>query len=134
MTGEDVQVKHCRTLVALRNRIVHVVGELCTANNVSPHDANLVASLNVDDLGRYRRLEAAVASYVCVVHIRDGVVGGGDSDTDEFAIVVTVDTDALSDGVGRGESRKAGNGCSEESHLDSEVEERLNRKRDRRSE
>jgi hypothetical protein len=57
------------------DRVVLVIGRLSAANNVSPHDANLVTGVDIDDFARDGRMEAAVASKVSVVDVQDGVVG-----------------------------------------------------------
>lgn len=66
-----VHVEEHRTLVALRDRVVGVIGHLCSTNDVAPLDANLIACLDVDDLARYWGLEAGLAGYVGVIDVAD---------------------------------------------------------------
>ena len=89
------------TVVRGSNRIVFVVGELSTANNVAPEGTDLRTSLDFDDLVGDGLREALVAGHLGCVYILDGVVGCRDADTDERALVNAVHIDLLEDGVGR---------------------------------
>jgi hypothetical protein len=59
---------------------------------MTPHDADLVSSLHIDDLCRYWRAKARVAGEVRIVDVLDGVVGVGASDANELTVVLAVDS------------------------------------------
>jgi hypothetical protein len=117
------------------DRVVLVVGDLSAADNVSPHDADLVPGVDIDDFARDGRMEAAVASEICIIHVEDGVVGVRGPDTNELAIVLitssaradavcavawtncSVNAHTLSNAVGRAKRRQESqDGCSKELH------------------
>lgn len=125
--ARDVQVEDGRALVALCNRMVRIVCELCTANYMAPLDTDLVSGLDVDDFSGDLCSEPAVAGHVVVVYILDGVVGVGHADANELAIICAVDTDALGDGVCGSECGQARDDGGEEPHVGTrDVNERLN--------
>ena len=101
-----LQVEDGRSLVALCDRMVGVIGKLCSADDVTPLDADLVSGLHIDDLSRHWRSVAGVASEVRVVHILDRVVAVGDTDAIELAKVLAINPHALSNAVGRSEKRE----------------------------
>lgn len=70
------------------NWIVLVIGGLCTANDMSPHDADLFPGVDVDDGGGHGGPEATVAGKIAIVHILDGVVGVGSSNAHKQALVL----------------------------------------------
>jgi hypothetical protein len=69
MIDRYAHIEHSRPLVGLCDGVVRVVGRLRAADDMSPHDADLVAGLYVDDLARDRGVKARVAGEVCVVDV-----------------------------------------------------------------
>lgn len=98
------------------DRVILVVGELCTADNMAPLYTDLVTSLDIYDLAARRR--PRVTRDVSVVHVHDWVVGRCYADTVALAIVLTVDSDTLSDSMRRCKSGKKSEGGGEELHLE----------------
>ena len=83
-------VEYSRTLVGLCDGVVCVVRRLCTADDMTPLDADLVSGLHVDDFRGYGSAEARVAGEVRIVDVLDGVVGVGASDANELTVVLTI--------------------------------------------
>jgi len=97
----------------LRNRMIGVIRELRTANNMTPLHANLISSLHINDLCRHRRPVPKVTRHVLVVDILNRVVGVGDTDSIQLSFILAIHTHALSNAVRRceeREQRKGGNG------------------------
>lgn len=89
--GQDAHVEDGRSLVALRDRMVSIVRELRTADDMAPEHAHAVAALGRYHLVRHRLLEVAVARDVAVVHVLQRVVGQRCADADSLAVIVAVD-------------------------------------------
>jgi len=70
------------------DRIILITRDLCTTNNMSPHNANFITGADIDDFGGHGCPEATVAGKVCVVYILNGVVGVGSPNTNELPIVL----------------------------------------------
>lgn len=79
------------TFVRGGDGIVPVIGGLCTANNMSPHDAHLVPGVDIDDGCGHGGPEAAVAGEIGIVHVLDGVVGVGCPDAYQQPLVLKAD-------------------------------------------
>lgn len=94
------------TLVARRDGVVAVVGDLGAADDVPPPGADLGAGGHGDD-GVVLELEVLVAGEGGVVDILDRVVAGRRADALQLALFHTVDRHLLEDGMARGDSREA---------------------------
>ena len=70
---------------------------LWSAEDVTPHDADFVTGLYVDDLAGGGGVR--IASKVSIVYVGDGVVGWGDANTVALTKVLAVNSDALGNGV-----------------------------------
>src|SRR5690242_1377127 len=94
--GSNVHVEDRGPLVARCNRLVGIVGELCTADYMAPEYANSVAALDGDHFGGYGLLEVEVAGDVCIVDLLQRIIGCCCSDTDCFAVVGAIDAVSVS--------------------------------------
>ena len=79
---------------------------------MSPIYTDFVTGLDRDDLGLYRGLEARLASKAAIVDILNRIVACSGPYTDSQTVVLSVDTDTLSDGVG---ARQGWQECSRDS-------------------
>jgi len=97
---EDVHIKDGRPLVTARDRVVDIVRILSSTDDMSPHHADLVPSLNVNDLAGYWGLEGVLARETAIVDVLNGVVACGHANASALAEILAVHSHALRDAVG----------------------------------
>lgn len=85
--------------MGLRNRVICVVGELRSADDMAPVRADSVTTSDLDD--GLRLGTGLSADHVVAVDILDRVVVGRGSDSRELALVLAVDRDFLWTGLER---------------------------------
>jgi hypothetical protein len=94
------------TLVARRDGVIRVAGELGTSDLVPPPRANPGASRNRDHVAVLVH-KVGVAGKLGVVDVLDRVVAGRGSDAPELALVGAIDRELLKDGMGaRGRGKR----------------------------
>lgn len=99
-------VEQSRALVTGGDGVVGIVLTLSATNNVTPPSTNASASRNVDN-SVVLVLDAVIAGHAAVVHVGDGVVAAGCTNTLELALILTIDRHFLEDGVAIGDRRES---------------------------
>lgn len=108
-------VEHGGTLVAGGDRMVRVVLSLRAANDVTPPSTDTSTSRNVDN-GVVLILNVVVAGHSAVVHIGDGVVAAGGTNTLKLALILAINRHFLEDGVAIGDRCEREESQSRELH------------------
>jgi hypothetical protein len=75
---------------------------LCSTDDMAPLHTDFISGFDIDHFAG--RGDTGVTSDIPIVHIQDRVVRRGDADTVSLAVILSVDADALCDGVCRTQS------------------------------